>query len=299
MNRARELEMLERLREGPVPVRSWPKALKTLLDQLRGSGIVTVGRVPGRLSPHVIVQHVDSLGQRIARLQPPKDLDSCSVRGTNIINAGSSKCGDRLPSLMISCSAGEAVSWVDAQGKILQWESLYPAFLKLLWHDERRPEATPRPIGHVVLVENRDTLLHLPARLPAALSGALVAHYEGWLSDRLLALLVRWEGAKIWLLPDLDPVGLANARRIADALSCAGMLVPLLSAEEVDRYGNETIWRENFALVPGLLPWLELQDPLLRELFALLKSKGRGVEQEYCLVAPSTVFAPVELRVAN
>ncbi|MFI8583159.1 hypothetical protein [Ectopseudomonas khazarica] len=148
-------------------------------------------------------------------------------------------------------------------------------------------------------MENRDTLLHLPARLPAALSGALVAHYEGWLSDRLLALLVRWEGAKIWLLPDLDPVGLANARRIADALSCAGMLVPLLSAEVVDRYGNETIWRENFALVPGLLPWLELQDPLLRELFALLKSKGRGVEQEYCLVAPSTVFAPVELRVAN
>ena len=49
----------------------------------------------------------------------------------------------RLPSLMISCSAGEAVRWEDAQGNILQWESPSPAFLKLLWHDERRPDATP------------------------------------------------------------------------------------------------------------------------------------------------------------
>src|SRR5690606_2398053 len=202
----------------------------------------------------------DSLGQRIARLQPPKDLESCSVRGLNIIHGGSSKRGGRLPSLMISCSAGEAVRWEDAQGNILQWESPSPAFLKLLWHDERRPDATPKPTGHVVLVENRDTLLHLPTRLPAVLSGALVAHYEGWLSDRLLALLVSWEGAKIWLLPDLDPVGLANARRIAEALPCAGMLVPLLSPEIVDQYGDETIWRESFALVPALLPCLEQQD---------------------------------------
>lgn len=162
---------------------------------------------------------------------------------------------------MISCSAGEAVRWEDAQGNILQWESPSPAFLKLLWHDERRPDATPKPTGHVVLVENRDTLLHLPTRLPAVLSGALVAHYEGWLSERLLALLVSWESAKIWLLPDLDPVGLANARRIAEALPCAGMLVPLLSPEIVDQYGDETIWRESFALVPALLPWLEQQDP--------------------------------------
>ncbi|EQC0140434.1 TPA: hypothetical protein ACKAEE_000463 [Pseudomonas aeruginosa] len=267
-----------------------------MLDQLRVSGIVTVGRVPGRISPHVIVQHADSLGQRIARLQPPKDLESCSVRGLNIIHGGSSKRGGRLPSLMISCSAGEAVRWEDAQGNILQWESPSPAFLKLLWHDERRPDATPKPTGHVVLVENRDTLLHLPTRLPAVLSGALVAHYEGWLSDRLLALLVSWEGAKIWLLPDLDPVGLANARRIAEALPCAGMLVPLLSPEIVDQYGDETIWRESFALVPALLPWLEQQDPPLRDLFALLKCKGRGVEQEYCLAVPSTVLEPIELR---
>ncbi|WP_313304939.1 hypothetical protein [Stutzerimonas balearica] len=267
-----------------------------MLDQLRVSGIVTVGRVPGRISPHVIVQHADSLGQRIARLQPPKDLESCSVRGLNIIHGGSSKRGGRLPSLMISCSAGEAVRWEDAQGNILQWESPSPAFLKLLWHDERRPDATPKPTGHVVLVENRDTLLHLPTRLPAVLSGALVAHYEGWLSDRLLALLVSWEGAKIWLLPDLDPVGLANARRIAEALPCAGMLVPLLSPEIVDQYGDETIWRESFALVPPLLPWLEQQDPPLRDLFALLKCKGRGVEQEYCLAVPSTVLQPIELR---
>lgn len=296
MSRSRELELLQRLRKGPVPVRSWPKALEAVLDQLRVSGIVTVGRVPGRISPHVIVQHADSLGQRIARLQPPKDLESCSVRGLNIIHGGSSKRGGRLPSLMISCSAGEAVRWEDAQGNILQWESPSPAFLKLLWHDERRPDATPKPTGHVVLVENRDTLLHLPTRLPAVLSGALVAHYEGWLSDRLLALLVSWEGAKIWLLPDLDPVGLANARRIAEALPCAGMLVPLLSPEIVDQYGDETIWRESFALVPALLPWLEQQDPPLRDLFALLKCKGRGVEQEYCLAVPSTVLQPIELR---
>lgn len=294
MSRSRELEILQRLRKGPVPVRSWPKALEAVLDQLRVSGIVTVGRVPGRISPHVIVQHADSLGQRIARLQPPKDLESCSVRGLNIIHGGSSKRGGRLPSLMISCSAGEAVRWEDAQGNILQWESPSPAFLKLLWHDERRPDATPKPTGHVVLVENRDTLLHLPTRLPAVLSGALVAHYEGWLSERLLALLVSWESAKIWLLPDLDPVGLANARRIAEALPCAGMLVPLLSPEIVDQYGDETIWRESFALVPALLPWLEQQDPPLRDLFALLKCKGRGVEQEYCLAVPSTVLEPIE-----
>ncbi|VFT12543.1 Uncharacterised protein [Pseudomonas aeruginosa] len=200
---------------------------------------------------------------------------------------------------MISCSAGEAVRWEDAQGNILQWESPSPAFLKLLWHDERRPDATPKPTGHVVLVENRDTLLHLPTRLPAVLSGALVAHYEGWLSERLLALLVSWESAKIWLLPDLDPVGLANARRIAEALPCAGMLVPLLSPEIVDQYGDETIWRESFALVPALLPWLEQQDPPLRDLFALLKCKGRGVEQEYCLAVPSTVLEPIELRRAD
>lgn len=296
MSRSRELEILQRLRKGPVPVRSWPKALEAVLDQLRVSGIVTVGRVPGRISPHVIVQHADSLGQRIARLQPPKDLESCSVRGLNIIHGGSSKRGGRLPSLMISCSAGEAVRREDAQGNILQWESPSPAFLKLLWHDERRPDATPKPTGHVVLVENRDTLLHLPTRLPAVLSGALVAHYEGWLSERLLALLVSWESAKIWLLPDLDPVGLANARRIAEALPCAGMLVPLLSPEIVDQYGDETIWRESFALVPALLPWLEQQDPPLRDLFALLKCKGRGVEQEYCLAVPSTVLEPIELR---
>ncbi len=296
MSRSRELEILQRLRKGPVPVRSWPKALEAVLDQLRVSGIVTVGRVPGRISPHVIVQHADSLGQRIARLQPPKDLESCSVRGLNIIHGGSSKRGGRLPSLMISCSAGEAVRWEDAQGNILQWESPSPAFLKLLWHDERRPDATPKPTGHVVLVENRDTLLHLPTRLPAVLSGALVAHCEGWLSERLLALLVSWESAKIWLLPDLDPVGLANARRIAEALPCAGMLVPLLSPEIVDQYGDETIWRESFALVPALLPWLEQQDPPLRDLFALLKCKGRGVEQEYCLAVPSTVLEPIELR---
>ncbi|HBS79195.1 MAG TPA: hypothetical protein DD989_11230, partial [Pseudomonas sp.] len=129
MSRSRELELLQRLRKGPVPVRSWPKALEAVLDQLRVSGIVTVGRVPGRISPHVIVQHADSLGQRIARLQPPKDLESCSVRGLNIIHGGSSKRGGRLPSLMISCSAGEAVSWEDAQGNILQWESPSPAFL--------------------------------------------------------------------------------------------------------------------------------------------------------------------------
>jgi len=87
-------------------VRSWPKALEAVLDQLRVSGIVTVGRVPGRISPHVIVQYADSLGQRIARFQPPKDLESCSVRGLNIIHGGSSKRGGLLPSLQVSCSAG-------------------------------------------------------------------------------------------------------------------------------------------------------------------------------------------------
>ncbi len=140
---------------------------------------------------------------------------------------------------MISCSAGEAVRWEDAQGNILQWESPSPAFLKLLWHDERRPDATPKPTGHVVLVENRDTLLHLPTRLPAVLSGALVAHYEGWLSERLLALLVSWESAKIWLLPDLDPVGLARPAHSRSLALCG------YAGTTSESRNSRSVWRRN------------------------------------------------------
>jgi hypothetical protein len=117
----------------------------------------------------------------------------------------------------------------------------------------------------------------------------LIVHYEGWLSERLLNALKRWRYASLWLLPDMDPVGFANIKRLREALPHAGVLMPRISQQDLELFHDREIWQKNFGLVAGLLPWLETQSKVMKDSFDQLHKIGAGFEQETLLILGKNV----------
>lgn len=281
----KELATLTKLRlEGRMLASAWPKSLASLLEQLRRSGIVSVHTPQGARSPYVVITQPQAIDERIKRLSFEGDVVTESARAQNIVANGSSKRGSRLPYLSLLLVGGRAVGWETEAGVPVSWPApAHKACLRTLNIDERYPEDLLQPLGDVILVENKDLAINLAEILPECLQGALIVHYEGWLSDRLLNVLGRWRYAKLWIMPDLDPVGFANILRLRGKIPDAGVLLPCVTAEHLRVFGNQDIWKNNFGLVENLLPWVDRQEQSIQSLFGQLHKAGVGVEQEMFL----------------
>jgi hypothetical protein len=280
------LEML--LEDGRMLVSAWPKSLIDVLEQLRRSSIVSVEKVAGTRSPHVILKNREAIETRLKNISFKGDIQTDSVRAVNIATNGSSKKGNRLPYITLLLVGGSAVGWETEEGKPISWPAPpIKSCLRSLNVDERYPEQLLQPLGDVILVENKDLAINLSEILPDTLRGALIVHYEGWLSARLLNILKRWRYAKLWLLPDLDPVGFANIKRLKEEIPDTGVLLPDLNQEHIRVLGDSDIWKNNFGLVVALLPWMDTQDERLQDSFDMLHRAGAGIEQELLLAIGS------------
>lgn len=281
----KELTTLTKLRlEGRMLASAWPKSLASLLEQLRRSGIVTVHTPQGARSPYVVITQPQAIDERIKRLSFEGDIVTESARAQNIVANGSSKRGSRLPYLSLLLVGGRAVGWETETGVPVSWPApAHKACLRTLNIDERYPDDLLQPLGDVILVENKDLAINLAEILPESLQGALIVHYEGWLSDRLLNVLGRWRYAKLWIMPDLDPVGFANIMRLRGGIPDAGVLLPCVTTDHLRVFGNQDIWKNNFGLVENLLPWIDRQEQSIKSLFGRLHQAGVGVEQEIFL----------------
>jgi hypothetical protein len=278
----KEVGVLQKLKaDGMLLASLWPASLKDLLEQLKRAGIVKMGMPAGRRSLHVVLANAEAIEQRIASITYQEPVSTQSTRALNILENGSSKRGAKLPYLSLMLVGGSAVGWETDEGTPVAWpKAAHPSCLRMLNIDERKPEELLQPLGDVILVENKDQAINLPEILPEALKGALIVHYEGWLSERLLTVLKRWRYASLWLLPDMDPVGFANIKRLREALPHTGVLMPQISQQDLELFQDREIWQNNFGLVAGLLPWLETQSKVIQDGFDQLHKLGAGLEQE-------------------
>lgn len=269
---------------------AWPKSLTDLLDQLKRSAIVAVEKPAGSRSAHVILKNREAIDQRIKSISYHGEIITDSTRAHNIALNGVSKKGSRLPYISLLLVGGGAVGWETDSGVPVSWPTpSNRSCLRTLNIDERYPDDLLQPLGDVILVENKDLAINLAEILPESLHGALIVHYEGWLSARLLSVLGRWRYAKLWILPDLDPVGFANIKRLREAIPDAGVLMPDVTSDHIKVFGNHAIWKDNFGLVPNLLPWVDKQDEDIQEVFNLMHRAGAGIEQEMLLVLGTDV----------
>jgi hypothetical protein len=287
----REVALLTKLKaEGLMLASAWPSGLADLLEQLRRGGIVKVAIPAGRRGQHIVVTKADAIEKRLAAITYQDIVTTESTRAINILENGGSKRGAKLPYISLMLVGGSAVGWETEQGVPVSWpKPSHPSCLRLLNVDERAPEQLMQPLGDVILVENKDLAINLPEILPERLKGALIVHYEGWLSERLLTVLKRWRYASLWILPDMDPVGFANIKRLRDALPTACVLLPIINKHDLKLFKDEAIWNDNVGLVGGLLPWLETQSRPLQEAFDQLHKACAGIEQEALLVLGKNV----------
>lgn len=287
----KEIATLEKLRlEGRILSSAWPKSLSDLLDQLKRSAIVGVEKPSGARSPYIVLKNREAIELRIKSISFDGDVNTDSARAQNIVINGSSKKGNRLPYISLLLVGGEAVGWETENGVPVAWPAQSNrSCLRTLNIDERYPNELLQPLGDVILVENKDLAINLAEILPGALRGALIVHYEGWLSARLLNVLVRWRYAKLWILPDLDPVGFANIKRLRETIPDVGVLMPEVTTDHIKVFGNHSIWKDNFGLVANLLPWIDKQDESIRDVFNHLHRAGVGIEQEMLLVFGESV----------
>jgi hypothetical protein len=287
----KEVGVLEKLKaEGVILATLWPSSLKDLLEQLKRAAIVKMAIPAGRRSLCVVVVNPAAIEKRLAAITYQEIVTTDSSRAINILENGGSKRGSRLPYVSLMLVGGAAVGWETEQGVPVAWpKAANPSCLRMLNVDERVPEQLLQPLGDVILVENKDLAINLPEILPERLKGALIVHYEGWLSERLLNVLKRWRYASLWLLPDMDPVGFGNIKRLRDALPAAGVLLPIISAKDLSVLKDEAIWKDNFGLVAGLLPWLETQSGTLQKAFDQLHKASAGLEQEALLILGKNV----------
>lgn len=282
----KEVGVLEKLKaEGMLLASLWPSSLKDLLEQLKRAAIVKTGIPLGRRGLWVVVVNPDAIEKRLAAITYQEIVTTESTRALNILANGSSKRGVKLPYVSLMLIGGASVGWETEQGVPVAWpKAAHPSCLRMLNVDERVPEQLLQPLGDVILVENKDLAINLPEILPERLKGALIVHYEGWLSERLLNVLKRWRYASLWLLPDMDPVGFGNIKRLRDALPSSGVLLPIISKQDLSVLKDEDIWKNNFGLVAGLLPWLETQSDTLQQSFDQLHKASAGLEQEALLI---------------
>lgn len=282
----KEIATLEKLRqEGRILASAWPKSLADLLEQLKRSAIVSVSKPPGSRSTYVVLKNLKAIELRIQSITYDGDVVTDSARAQNIAANGSSKKGDRLPYVSLLLVGGSSVGWETEEGVPVSWPMpAHKSCLRTLNIDERRPDDLLQPLGDVILVENKDLAINISEILPKALKGALIVHYEGWLSGRLLEILKRWRYAKLWILPDLDPVGFANIKRLREEIPDAGILMPQVTTEHIRVFGNPHIWKDNFGLVANLLPWVDKQDQDIQDTFNHLHRASVGIEQEMLFV---------------
>lgn len=287
----KEIAALEKLRaDGRMLSSAWPKSLADLLEQLKRSAIVVVEKPAGARSPYVVLKNLEAIELRIKSIAFEGDVETDSARAQNIAINGSSKKGNRLPYISLLLVGGKAVGWETEHGVPVAWPT--PAnrsCLRTLNIDERYPDELLQPLGDVILVENKDLAINLAEILPQELQGALIVHYEGWLSTRLLSALKRWRYAKLWILPDLDPVGFANIKRLREEIPGSGVLMPVLTTEDIKIFGNFRIWKDNFGLVANLIPWIDKQEEGIQETFSHLHRAGVGIEQEMLLVQGANI----------
>lgn len=287
----KEIATLEKLRlDGRMLSSAWPKSLADLLEQLKRSAIVIVEKPAGARSPYVVLKNREAIELRIKSISFDGDVETDSVRAQNIAINGSSKKGNRLPYISLLLVGGKAVGWETEDGVPVAWPT--PAnrsCLRTLNIDERYPNELLQPLGDVILVENKDLAINLAEILPHALQGALIVHYDGWLSTRLLSALKRWRYAKLWILPDLDPVGFANIKRLRDEIPDSCVLMPVVTSEDIKIFGNHGIWKDNFGLVANLIPWIDKQEEGIQEVFNHLHRGGVGIEQEMLLVQGANI----------
>lgn len=282
----KEIATLEKLRQdGRILASAWPKSLAQLLEQLTRAGVVSVSKPQGARVPYVMIKNKRAIDERIASVSFSGEMDTDSVRAQNIAANGASKSGGRLPYVSLLLVGGNSVGWETECGVPVSWPApAHKSCLRMLNIDERYPDDLLQPLGDVILVENKDLAINLPEILPPELQGALIVHYEGWLSDRLICTIKRWRYAKLWVLPDLDPVGFANIKRLRTQIPDVGVLIPDLSADDIRLFGNGSIWKDNFGLVENLLPWIRTQDQALQNIFVKLHESSVGIEQEAFLV---------------
>ncbi|MBI6882808.1 hypothetical protein [Pseudomonas putida] len=282
----KEVAILRRLmQEGRIPTSAWPKGVASLLDQLIRSGIVDLEKPKGLRSVYIVLKNREAVESRISSLTYQDEVSTESVRAMNILKSGASKQGARLPYLTLLLVGGSAVGWESEDGTPVAWpKPAHPSCLRVLNIDERAPDNLLQPLGDVILVENKDLAINISEILPEALKGALVIHYEGWLSERFLQVLKRWRYAKLWIIPDLDPVGFANIKKLANYIPDAGVLIPEVLDSHFQVFQNTSIWKDNFSLVESLTPWVDQQDVALKSIFKRMHLAGAGLEQEMLMI---------------
>lgn len=140
--------------------------------------------------------------------------------------------------------------------------------------------------GRVLLVENLECYLRAESLVPDA---SVVLNASGRVSERLVKCLARSQlGTEPLLhLPDYDPVGLSEYRRLREAL---GERVTLYVPNDLEarfaRFGNRSLINakpRNRALLEQLnnLPWPCEESA---RVFTLIKELGAGLEQEALLL---------------
>lgn len=282
MNHRKELALLKKILErGSILESSWPELMHSNLRTLKVIGALDSGLMRGKRAPQIWIKDRNQLDKRIAWLTPEEPDNTRSVRGASVMSANDSKSGDALPYLILNLVGGKDVSWRLDNDDFYWPHHPHPSCIRSLVIDQRGPGSSPTPVGPVILVENLDVQMNIGQKLPESLQGALIIHYPGWVSDKLIQALQSWDQADIYISPDLDPVGLSNLMRLSNAIPKVSFLIPEITAESLRKYGNGPIWSNNAALVVKLMPWIALQDKKLRTIFNILHLTGKGLEQEF------------------
>lgn len=285
MSLSKERDLLTRLAAGEaISLRSVAREMKPLVDQLRSCGAIGVLVPQGKRSPHMIGKDSHILESRLERLRAPSMHEGLSQRADNIAASRDSKKGKQLPYLKLDIIGSHDVVWTHASGvnglKVDQGPGRYAGIIL----DERDVTPTWTPNGGPLLfVENREAWMLIKRKLPSHLEGAAIIHYEGWLSDRMMAIIAQWHGCRLWLFSDLDPVGFSNYLKLRRCRPDARMLLPQLTEQVLQVTASESIWSDSARLLPSLHNDMHIAPADIRDTFMALSRKGLAVEQELCV----------------
>ncbi|WP_410951559.1 hypothetical protein [Pseudomonas sp. S1(2024)] len=294
MNRKVILQALEALqREGLQPATAWQTRLATELKGLRDIGVVAIAVPPGKRTPQVIITDHGRLQARIDALKGEAIAENASVRATNLGVRGDTKSGSRLPYMLINVLGGAQTAWARPSGASLASAGDDPgAYQGIILRDDGIDDYEPS--GDVVLIENRDVWLNIRPLLPKSLNAAALIQYEGWLSDRFAARLAHWRHARLFLLADYDPVGFQNHLRLQHVRPDAQMLIPDMSDDQLDQWGNRHVWQKSTRHLYTLNEWASACDSEAARFYNRIAKKGLAIEQEALLGIQSLSWRPLE-----
>lgn len=279
-----ELTLLESVQSGGVRLSAVPVKLHHAVDQWIQAGLLR--RVRSGNGVKLIAGDTSALAELIARLDKTRfDVPEAPDRAQAILRYRNSKRGPtarrRGYPLLMRQHANRAPLIMRAGDKYLDvGATCATAGICAL---EVTPADTWLGEGAIVLTENRETFDHpidLAAEKPVPLA---TVYYAGSLANDLRDWLAKQPRfPHIYCMPDYDPTGLGNYRRLKAASACpVSLVVPKNLESLLARFGNPVLLQGQEPQLQQLKRQLRADnDPDCLRVLSLMERHGAGLEQE-------------------